>query len=125
MSFEAAVSMFEAHADSLDQLHMQPWLESFGRHGSQKRYRMMQLLRLVLVAQEIRNVSKTRQVVQSVLRATLPAAALPQFEEALEDNNIGIPGPSVLRNMRFVVDCSLMFFFPKAFEGGLGEGPSR
>ena len=123
MSFEAAVSMFEAHADSLDQLHMQPWLESFGRHGSQKRYRMMQLLRLVLVAQEIRNVSKTRQVVQSVLRAALPAAALPQFEEALEDNNIGIPGPSVLRNMRFVVDCSLMLFFRKHLREVLEKAP--
>ena len=69
---EATVQLFESKADSLEELRRQSWMESFGRHGFQRRFKMLQLLRLVILVKDVRTATRTEQVLVSSLRSLFP-----------------------------------------------------
>ena len=82
-------------------------MESFGRFGFQKRYKMVQLLRLVLLVRDVRTATKTKQVLLSALGAVLPRESVQYFERMIADEDV-VPSKTVLCNMRLVVDMALM-----------------
>ena len=103
---ESCVQLFEREADALE-VQQNPWMESFGRFGFQKRYKMVQLLRLVLLVRDVRTATKTKQVLLSALGAVLPGESVQYFERMIADEDV-VPSKTVLYNMRFVVDMALM-----------------
>ncbi|CAE7588977.1 unnamed protein product [Symbiodinium sp. KB8] len=110
---ETCVQIFEHEADNLEAHHgASPWMEGFGRFGFQRRYKMVQLLRLVLLVRDIRTATKTKEVLISALRAVFPPEALEYLQSMIADvdeaGNGIVPSKAVLYNMRFVVDLSLM-----------------
>ena len=105
---ESCVQMFEHEADALEAVQtMNPWMEGFGRFGFQKRYKMVQLLRLVMLAKDLRTATKTKQVLIAALKTVFPADAVQYLANVISDEDM-VPSKSVLYNMRFVVDLSLM-----------------
>ena len=103
---ESFAQLFEREADALE-VQQNPWMESFGRFGFQRRYKMVQLLRLVLPVRDVRTATKTKQVLLSALGAVLPGESVQYFERMIADEDV-VPSKTVLYNMRFVVDMALM-----------------
>ena len=54
-NLEATVQVFESKTDSWEELWKPSWMESFGRHGFKRRFKMLQLLRLVVLVKDVRN----------------------------------------------------------------------
>ena len=84
-----------------------PWMEGFGRFGFQKQYKMVQLLRLVLLARDVWTATKTKQVLLSALGAVLLGECVQYFEQMIADEDV-VPSKTVVYNMRFVVDMALV-----------------
>ena len=53
-NLEATVQVFESKTDSWEELWKPSWMESFGRHGFKRRFKMLQLLRLVVLVKDVR-----------------------------------------------------------------------
>ena len=104
---EAAVHLFEEKADKLEELRKQCWMETFGRHGFQRRFKMVQLLRLIVLVRDIRTATRTKQVLVAALGSIFPAEEMSFLQQVINDGSL-VPGKSVLYNMRFIVDMGFM-----------------
>ena len=121
---EATVQLFESKADCLEELRRQSWMESFGRHGFQRRFKMLQLLRLVILVKDVRTATRTKQVLVSSLRSLFPAEESSYLENVVADDSL-VPGKSVLYNMRFIVDMALMLHIRGFLADNFGVLPTE
>ena len=117
---EAAIQLFEHKADTMEELRKEYWMESFGRHGFQRRFKMIQLLRLVVLVKDVRTATRTKQVLVSALRSVFPAEELGYLQQIVSDESI-VPGKSVLYGMRFVVDMALMLHVRDRLRDSFGQ----
>lgn len=112
---EEAVKLCDAQADALEQvLHSEPLLESYGRHGFQKRFKLVQLLRIVIFARDLKSQAHTQNALLKALEtfndSSSRGSVLSYLQDIVRDESISLPKKDVLYHMRFVVDLALMLY---------------
>lgn len=108
-SLETWTGLLDNQCRHMQRLAGQPHIEYFGNNGGcTRRYSIVFLLRCLIVTSSMRDAAALRMMLVRTIQSLFPPPVANYFKDILLDGSFSVPSPSVLSQMRFILDAGLM-----------------